>query len=549
MNPSKNLQECETRVEERLSSWKKMNFSRRLWAKDPTLWASPQTPGITDRLGWLNLPELMFDKIPEMEAFAEDVKAEGFTHIILLGMGGSSLAPEVFQKTFGNRRGFPELTVLDTTHPVAVDSLEKKLDLSQSLFLVSSKSGTTVEPLSFFRYFWSKVGRNTNTPGRHFVAITDPGTSLERLARERSFRRIFLAYPEVGGRYSALTEFGLVPAALIGMDVLQLLASAREAAKNNAFNVPENEASGIVLGAALGETAKHRDKLTIFTSPSLASFPDWLEQLIAESTGKEGKGIVPVANESLVPPGDYGKDRLFVSFILLNDQAAEIEARMKTLEKAGHPTIQITLKDKVSLGQEIFHWEIAVAAAGAILGINPFNQPDVDLAKELARQAMAERKENGFKAANIPNAISAADARKLSPALESWIAQAQPGDYIALQAYLPPTEKITQALQNLRLDLLKRTKVATTLGYGPRFLHSTGQLHKGGPNEALILQLVDEPALDLEVPETDYSFNTLIQAQSLGDYQALKQRGRRVLRLNLKHDPLGGLERIRDLIR
>jgi len=549
MNPSKNLQEFETRVEERLSSWKKMNFSRRLWDKDPTLWASPQTPGITDRLGWLNLPELMFDKIPEMEAFAENVKAEGFTHVVLLGMGGSSLAPEVFQRTFGNKNGFPELIVLDTTHPVAVNSLEKRLDLDRSLFLVSSKSGTTVEPLSFFRYFWNKVGQSTKTPGRHFVAITDPGTPLASLARERNFRRIFLAYPEVGGRYSALTEFGLVPAALIGVDIRQLLASARQAVENNAFNVPEDEALGIVLGAALGETAKRRDKLTIFTSSSLAGLPDWLEQLIAESTGKDGKGIVPVVNEPSVPPHEYGKDRLFVSLALVSDQAAEIEARMKALEKAGYPAIQISLKDKASLGQEIFRWEIAVAAAGAVLGINPFNQPDVDLAKELARQAMAERKEKTLKAAGIPDAISAADIQELRPALESWKDLSQPGDYIALQAYLPPTEKITQALQSLRFDLLKRLKVATTLGYGPRFLHSTGQLHKGGPNEALVLQLVDEPALELEVPETDYSFNTLIRAQALGDYQALKQRGRRVLRLNLKHDVLGGLERVRALLR
>jgi transaldolase/glucose-6-phosphate isomerase len=333
------------------------------------------------------------------------------------------------------------------------------------------------------------------------------------------------------------------------MDVRQLLASARQAAENNAFNVPENEASGIVLGAVLGETAKRRDKMTIFTSPSLASFPDWLEQLIAESTGKDGKGIVPVVNEPSVLPRDYGEDRVFVSLALVSDQAVEIEARMKALEKAGHPAIRITLKDKASLGQEIFQWEIAVAAAGAVLGIHPFNQPDVDLAKDLARQVMAERKEKTLKAASNPDAISAVDIQELRPDLESWINLAQPGDYIALQAYLPPTEKITQALQSLRFHLLKRIKVATTLGYGPRFLHSTGQLHKGGPNEALVLQLVDEPVLELEVPETDYSFKTLIRAQALGDYQALKQRGRRVLRLNLKHDLLGGLERVRGLIR
>jgi transaldolase/glucose-6-phosphate isomerase len=414
-------------------------------------------------------------------------------------------------------------------------------DLPRTLFIVSSKSGTTIEPLSFFRYFWHRMSQVTNAPGRHFIAITDPGTPLAGLARDRNFRRVFEADPDVGGRFSALTEFGLVPAALIGLDIRRLLARAWAEAGDNAPDVPEGEAPGLLLGAALGETARLKDKLTILTSPSLRSFPDWLEQLIAESTGKDGKGIVPVTGEPVLPAGLYGADRTFVLLALDGDPARGNEELEESLTKAGHPVIRIRLDDTYSLGREIYRWEIAVAAAGAALGIQPFDQPDVELAKELARKAMARSRGPDPKSSEPGDAKSTDDPAALRAAFDRWLAQARPGDYIALQAYLAPEVGTGRAFEDLRLALLKKTGLATTFGYGPRFLHSTGQLHKGGPDEALVLQLVDEPRRDLAVPETEFTFGALIRAQALGDYQALRQRGRRILRANLKSDPVGGI--------
>lgn len=538
--------EFQAQVEKRLKLWKEQNFSRKLWSRDPTLWFPEAQPEITDRLGWLSLPETMPDKLEELVFLAEQVKDEGMRHVVLLGMGGSSLAPDVFQKTFGNADGYPRLIVLDSTHPSAVLAVEEKLDLQRALFLVSSKSGTTLETLSLFRYFWSRVSQAVDQPGRHFVAITDSGTSLQNLALERGFRRVFEADPDVGGRYSALTCFGMVPAALIGMDVRRLLDRARIAAENCAFSVSEEMAPGFILGAALGEIAKKRDKLTFFASSSISSFPGWLEQLIAESTGKDGKGIVPVAGESSVPSEDYGQDRLFVFLTLKGEDDREVEERIKALSQAGHPVIQIGLKDKYDLGREIFSWEVAVASASSVLGIHPFNQPDVQLAKDFTRKAMEKRgKEAERKAVD---AWSIDDSEALAQALKEWLSQARLGDYISLQAYLAPTPKMTEALQGIRLELLYRTRLATTLGYGPRFLHSTGQLHKGGQNAGLFLQLIDEPDTGLSVPETGYDFRSLIRAQAEGDGGALRERGRRVLRVDLKTDVAKGLEALHALI-
>lgn len=539
--------EYKNQVRERLKSWKRQNFTRRLWAKDPTLWFPKPEPEITNRLGWLFLPEMKYEKIEDLFFFADQVKDTGISHVVLLGMGGSSLAPEVFQRTFANAPGYPELIVLDSTHPSAVCAIRDKLDLHRTFFLVSSKSGTTLETLSLFRYFWSQVSLVTETPGRHFIAITDPGTPLLKLAQERDFRKVFQSNPDVGGRYSAFTEFGLVPAAMIGMDIHRLLDRAWIASENCAFCVSEEKSTGLILGAALSELARRRDKLTLLASSSLRSFPDWLEQLIAESTGKDGKGIVPVVNEPWVLPDDYGEDRFFVYISLEGDDAREIEDRITVLETIGHPVVRINLEEKYDLGKEIFRWEIAVASAGSVLKIHPFNQQDVQLAKDFTRMAMEKKKveEQGM---NQMKTVSTEDSKILAEALENWMDKRRPGDYIALQAYLSPTPKITEALQNVRLKLLKRTRLATTMGYGPRFLHSTGQLHKGGPNSGLFLQLFDEPQIDLPIPETDYSFGTLIKAQALGDCQALKQRGRRVLRINLKRDVLEGLGQLRDLI-
>ncbi|HID09808.1 MAG TPA: hypothetical protein EYP17_00710 [Candidatus Latescibacteria bacterium] len=527
------------RVEGRLRAWRSEKFAHRLWAKDPTLWSSEPVPELADRLGWLILPEAMYEQLDDLTAFGETAKAEGVCHVVLLGMGGSSLTPEVFQRIFGNAPRHPELIVLDSTHPAAVRAVEARIDLRHTLFLVSSKSGTTVETLSFFRYFWRQVSQAIDTPGRHFVAITDPGTPLEQLARERDFRRTFQAPPNVGGRYSALTVFGLVPAVLIGMDVRGLLDRARTMAEVCAPCVPEPENPSIALGAALGELAlAGRDKVTFLTSRSLEAFPAWLEQLIAESTGKDGKGIVPVAHEPLGSLEVYGEDRFFVHLYLEGDEDVGAEA-------SGHPAAHIRLREKADIGQEIFRWEVAVAAAGAVLGVHPFNQPDVQLAKELARRAM-ERGSEGVEEGRDegPEMASATRPEELAQAIGSWLAQARAGDYVALQAYLAPTPETTAILQEVRLVLRDRLRLATTLGYGPRFLHSTGQLHKGGPDTGLFLQLVDEPADDLPVPETSYTFGALIRAQALGDYQALKRLGRRVLRVYTGVDSARGLEQL-----
>lgn len=538
--------EWKTPVEERLKLWKKQGFSRRLGAKDPTLWFPEPQPEITDRLGWLALPEMMHDKMEELSSFAEQIKDEGISHVVLLGMGGSSLAPDVFQKTFGNAPGYPRLLVLDSTHPLAVRSIENELDYHLTLFIVSSKSGTTLETLSLFRYFWSKVSLDADNPGKHFIAITDTGSPLMRIAQERGFRRIFEANSDVGGRYSAFTYFGMVPAALIGMDIHNLLKRAQIASENWALRVSEEKAAGIILGASLGEVSQVRDKLTFFASDSIRSFPDWLEQLIAESTGKDNRGIVPVVREPLVPVEEYGQDRFFVLLTISGEEDSQLDDRMNALKRAGHPIIRIELKDKFDLGREIFSWEVAVASAGSLLGIHPFNQPDVQLAKDFTKKAMERGSEEKEKSEG--GTLSIEEPEVLAQAIKAWLGQSAPGDYIALQAYLPPLEEISDTLQDIRFEFLKRTRLATTLGYGPRFLHSTGQLHKGGPNNGLFLQVVDEPGIDLPVPETDYDFRTLIKAQSLGDYQALKERERRVLRIHLESDVQKGLRRLYSMI-
>jgi transaldolase/glucose-6-phosphate isomerase len=463
-------------------------------------------------------------------------------------MGGSSLAPEVLQNIYGNRSGYPELIVLDSTHPSAVKAVEDRLELDSSLFIVSSKSGTTLETLSLFRYFWEKVGQVTSTQGYHFIAISDPGSPLLKLARERGFRRVFLASTDVGGRYSAFTPFGLVPAAMIGVDVSKFLDQARIMSENSAFTVPPHESAGLLLGAVLSELAKMgRDKVTFMTSSALTHFPIWLEQLIAESLGKDGRGIVPVVNEPLTTSSIYGSDRVFICFFLEDDDDPELDTLLSTLESLEHPIVSINLKTKLNLSQEIFCWEVAIAAAGAGLGVHPFNQPNVQMAKDLAKKMMEKGDEEESVEADVET-ISAENSEALIQAFTQWLSQAQEGDYIAIQAYLAPTSPNMMALQRVRFEVLNYLHLATTLGYGPRFLHSTGQLHKGGPNTGLFLQFIDEPLKVVKIPETSYSFNTLIEAQALGDYHALKQLGRRVLRINLHRDVINNLVRITRLI-
>jgi len=544
------LRKLQRRVNRRLKDWQAAQFGSRLWKKDHTLWSPNPLPELTDRLGWLELPETMEKQVADLRVLADQVKADGIRQVVLLGMGGSSLAPEVFQQTFGNQAGYPALIVLDSTHPAAVKSVEAQIDLTHTLFLVSSKSGTTTETNSFFYYFWNKLKQINVEPGQHFVAITDPGTPLEKLAAERKFRATFNAPEEVGGRYSALTVFGLVPAALIGVDIADVLARARRMSDACGAGVQESNNPGLVLGAALGElTLAKKDKVTFLCSRSLHAFPSWIEQLIAESTGKDRKGIIPVANEAMASPEKYGADRFFVYLRLEGDESHEIDRQVAALEANGHPVARIDLGDKSDLGQEFFRWEMAVAAAGAVIGIHPFNQPDVQLAKDLAKKAMADNAGGKKRGAMVKEEVSASDPAALQRAVSSWLGKSKARDYVAVQAYLNPTPEHSATLQVMRASLRDRLRLATTFGYGPRFLHSTGQLHKGGPNSALVLQIVDQPADSLAVPETNYTFDALIRAQAVGDFTALKQRRRRVLRVNLGSDSENGLSQLANVLK
>lgn len=542
-----NFQGFQDRVKKRLTLWQKENVIDRLKTKDPSLWLPDPGEEIIDRLGWLNLPEDMPEKLDDFHFFRDDVKDESYSHVVLCGMGGSSLAPEVYREVFGSASGYPEFIVIDSTHPTAVDAVEKKIDIAKSFFIISSKSGTTIETMFLFYYFWDKIGSQTQTPGLHFMAITDPGTPLEKLALERGFRRVFYAPKDVGGRYSALSDFGLLPACIMGMDVSRFLEQAKYAWENCAEEDEfEEKVSCLFLGAFLGELYPEFDKLTILTSVSLKQFSDWLEQLVAESLGKNNRGIVPVVNEPRIPPENYGKDRYFVAFFLEADENSELETYMKRIEQLGFPSIRIYLKDKYELGQEIFRWEVAVAMAGSVIGINPFDQPDVQGTKDLTGKAL-EMEEDILKREGELKTFRVNDAA-LPEKFSNWLSFGQLGDYVCIQAFLSPFSEIRAAVQRLRLALLKKTQLASTFGFGPRFLHSTGQLHKGGPNTGLFLQLIDEPEFDLQIPETEYSFGSLIQAQALGDFQFLKKRDRRVLRINLGTNVLNSLRQLTNLL-
>lgn len=543
-----NFQGFQDKVKKRLALWQKENVIDRLKAKDSSLWLSSPRDEIIDRLGWVNLPEDMLGKLDDFQSFRDDVKAESYSHVVLCGMGGSSLAPEVYREVFGSAAGYPELIVIDSTHPAAVNAVEKKIDIDKSFFIISSKSGTTIETMFLFYYFWEKIGSQTKLPGHHFVAITDPGTPLEKLALERGFRRVFYAPKDVGGRFSALSDFGLLPASIIGMDVSRFLEQAKFAREScTEEDEFEEKASCLFLGAFLGELYPERDKLTILTSESLKQFSDWLEQLVAESTGKNNRGIVPVVSEPRIPPENYGKDRYFAAFFLDADENSELETYMKRIEQLGFPSIRIYLKDKYELGQEIFRWEVAVALAGSVIGIHPFDQPDVQWAKDLTRKVLRmsgeiRQREGELETFRINDAA-------LPEKFSNWLSFGQLGDYVCIQAFLPPFSEIREAVQRLRLALIRGTQLASTFGFGPRFLHSTGQLHKGGSNTGLFLQLIDEPEFDLQVPETEYSFGSLIQAQALGDFQSLKKRDRRVLRINLGTNVLNSLHQLNKLLK
>jgi transaldolase/glucose-6-phosphate isomerase len=518
---------------------------RRIWASDPRGFTEDTVhdKSIRNRLGWLRSPEEMSDpaRLAALTAFAEEIVRAGFKHAVLLGMGGSSLCPEVLAHTFGAGRGL-SLEVLDSTDPASVAAVEGAVDLDRTLFLVSSKSGGTIEVRSFERYFWAKVlarhGGSVEKAGSQFVAITDPGTQLEQLATGNKYRTIFRNPPDIGGRYSALSYFGLVPAALLGIDVAALVGRARAmAAASHAPTLADNPAAD--LGARLGALAKvGRDKLTLVFSPELASFGSWIEQLVAESTGKLGKGIVPVDGEPLGPPSAYGPDRVFVVSQLAGGAPAAPLELLQALRAAGHPVIELPLADRLDLGAEFFRWELATAVAGAALDINPFDEPNVTEAK----QATAKLLEAHARDHRLPDSTAPARPDDAA-ALRAHLAKVGAGDYLCLSAFFRRTDARHELLTRIRAACQSRG-ITTTLGYGPRFLHSTGQLHKGGPNNGVFLQLVTEATADLPVPGDTFSFGVLRDAQALGDFQVLELHGRRALRVALGTDVEGNLARL-----
>ncbi|PKQ16924.1 MAG: transaldolase [Actinobacteria bacterium HGW-Actinobacteria-7] len=528
----------------------------RVWNRDHTVWA--ESPGeIDNRLGWLDLPDEMTAQVERLRAFADQARSDGYTHAVLLGMGGSSLAPEVFRKTFGIADGYLDLLVLDSTHPDVVAAVESQLDLARTLFVVSSKSGGTAETLSLFKYFYNRIAAlvDTSEIGSHFVAVTDPGTSLEALGRDLGFREVFLANPNLGGRYSALSHFGLVPAALIGVDLDRLLASAQGAVLACETCVATAANPGVWLGAALGALSKNgRDKATFVTSAQFASFGDWVEQLIAESTGKSGHGILPVVGEPLGVPGVYGDDRVFIELYVAGD--ARDSPRIDALAAAGHPVLQFGVVDAYDLGAQMFLWEMAIAVAGHVMGIHPFNQPDVEAAKILARGAIERYKSEGSLPSETPSAVAGdvdifgGNADDPAQALGDLLASKRAGDYVAIQAYVRASEETDAALRSLRLRVRNETRLATTLGYGPRFLHSTGQLHKGDAGHGLFLQITSEPAADIAIPDepgssaSSLSFGVLTAAEAGGDRQVLHERGRRVVSLHVRGDVVATIKKL-----
>lgn len=503
------------------------SFASRLWDHDPTLWKEDVShhAEIRNRLGWLEAPLRMKESIKDVAAFLEEIKAEGFTSVVLLGMGGSSLAPEVFQRTFGNRPGHPKLRVLDSTDPEQVLVIEQSIDIAHSLFIVSSKSGGTIELLSFFKFFFQRVKEKAGeNAGKQFIAITDPGSPLEALAKEKGFRRIFLGYPDVGGRFSALTPFGLVPAALIGVDVKKFLQTSEEMMRASSRDTALADNPASLLGIGMAALAAHgRDKLTILSSKELDSFGDWAEQLIAESSGKEGFGIIPVTSEIQAEVTSYGNDRFFVALLLEGADNGPLEKFLKALEKAGHPILEIRVKDADHLGAEFYRWEMATALACAVMKVDAFDQPDVQAAKDKAK-ALLKVLDNGQR---IP-----VRHQPLTP--QQFILSLKPGDYVGLLAFLPYREDLKKRLAELRLAIREKTKNAVTLGWGPRYLHSTGQLHKGGPDSGAFLLITAPHATDAAVPGEAYGFEELEFAQAMGDCEALESRGRRVLHLRLE---------------
>ncbi|MBI2999804.1 MAG: bifunctional transaldolase/phosoglucose isomerase [Deltaproteobacteria bacterium] len=565
-NQAYTLGDADAEVQAGLKEWRDQEKGRRLWQGDKSLWSGADE----DRwLGWLRVVDGRRDYREHLQHLVEDVRRAGFKHALLLGMGGSSLCPQVMAETFGKTEGFPELSVLDSTVPAQVQALEKNVDLKQTLFIVSSKSGGTTETQVFKQYFFAKAQQlfGDAQAGSRFIAITDPGTKLQQMAKADRFRHIMLGEPSIGGRYSALSNFGVAPAAIMGVDVPEFLDRAEIMVHSCAPSVPAESNPGVVLGVIMGVMARRgADKVTFVTSPGIAALGGWLEQLLAESTGKQGRGLIPVAEERLGPPEVYGSDRLFVYLRLRRAPAPEQEGTVAALERAGRPVVRIDLGEAMDLGQEFFRWEIATAVAGSLIGINPFDQPDVEASKVATRRLTAVFEQTGQLPEETPlsseegmslyadlknaDAIqAAARAKSFGALLAAHLSRIRPGDYFAVNAYLEMSEKNRRELDAIRHAVRDAKRVATTLGFGPRFLHSTGQLHKGGPDTGVFLQITAEDAVDLPIPGQKYTFGLLKHFQARGDFEVLAERGRRLLRVHLGADVPAGLRRLGDLVR
>ncbi|MBV9828122.1 MAG: bifunctional transaldolase/phosoglucose isomerase [Alphaproteobacteria bacterium] len=552
--------DIETGVKAVIEDWRKEGKVRRLWTGDASLWTEADE---SNWLGWLNIVTDQLKAVAHLEAFADDVKKGGFTDVLLLGMGGSSLGPEVFEETFGSAPGFPKLHVLDSTDPAQVKRFEEAVDLKKTLFIVSSKSGSTLEPNIFKAYFFDKAKQALGSEAeaaKRFVAVTDPGSAVEKMATGAGFRHVFHGLKSIGGRYSVLSNFGMVPATASGIPPRKFLETTAEMVRSCAPSSPPSENPGVILGAIMGVCQRAgRDKVTILASPGIADFGAWLEQLLAESTGKIGKGIVPVDAEKVGASSVYGTDRLFAYTRLASEADSEQDKAVAALEAAGQPVVRIIVHDKMQLGQEFFRWEMATAVAGSVIEINPFDQPDVEASKVKTRELTSAYEKTGSLPPEQPFATvdgiklfadprNEADlkpkATNLAAALKAHLDRAGAGDYVAMLAYIDRTPSHIEAMQQLRHKVRDAKKVATCLGFGPRFLHSTGQAYKGGPNSGVVLQITCDDANDLEVPGSSYTFGTVKAAQARGDLDVLADRGRRLLRVHLPADVDAGLAKL-----
>lgn len=506
---------------------------RRIWAKDHTVW-SPDPTEITDRLGWLWAPERMWRRLSDLERLAEEIRGEGYRHIVLAGMGGSSVGSEVLRRLQGSGEGYPQLLVLDSTFPEWIDGLVREIDPGKTLFVISSKSGSTLETACFHRFFRKLAEDSGASPQDNFVAITSPGTPLDRLARDEGFREVIYNPEDVGSRYSGLAPLGLAPATLAGMEVARIIDRAASMADmcNPETRLAENP--GAWLGVVMAVMVAHgRDKLTLVTSPALESFGLWVEQILAESTGKDGKGIVPVRGEPPLPPGQYGPDRFFVFMEMVDDHDSSLHATMKAVKESGHPWVSIAVDSVHQVGAEFFRWQFATATAGAVMEVHPFDQPNVQLAKDMTNSVLEEYRASG----SLPE-------REVGISVPGLLSHAERGSYVAVMVYACQTTQMDEALATLRRRITERYGAPVTLGYGPRILHSTGQMHKGGPDEGLFIQITCDSRTDLEIPGEDYSFGTLVEAEARADLLALRAIDRRVAHVHLGELGAESLQRL-----